>query len=411
MDEKVIETRTCRQCSAKFSITDRDMEFYAKVSPTFNGKKEMILPPSLCPECRRIRRLSFRNVSKLYRTVCAKTGTSIVSIYSPDSPYIVYDQSVWWGDLWSPLDSGREFDFSRTFFEQFQELRLAVPRISLLNGMNENTDYANHAWYQKNCYLTNNSAYNESCLYGDGIMYSHHCVDGTIVSHCELGYDLLECTRCYEVISSVKCLDCSHSAYLFTCQGCRFCFGCVGLVNREYMIYNRSVSKEEFQAFMAEFRSDPAKRREYIQKFEELKDRSHRRCLDMLQSENSTGDNLRNAKNCHDVYDGSEIENVSYSTELHDAKDCMDVDVWGEKTSLVYEVHCTGGSISSVLFSNIVWGEANNVIYNDHCLGGCSSVFGFVGLYNNSYCILNKQYTKEEYEKLVPQIIVHMRET
>ena len=29
-------------------------------------------------------------------------------------------------------------------------------------------------------------------------------------------------------------------------------------------------------------------------------------------------------------------------------------------------------------------------------------------LRNKSYCILNKQYTKEEYEELVPKIIEHM---
>jgi hypothetical protein len=32
-------------------------------------------------------------------------------------------------------------------------------------------------------------------------------------------------------------------------------------------------------------------------------------------------------------------------------------------------------------------------------------------LRNKEYCILNKQYTKEEYEQLVPQIIDHMTKT
>ncbi|HRI36281.1 MAG TPA: hypothetical protein PK765_04380 [bacterium] len=30
---------------------------------------------------------------------------------------------------------------------------------------------------------------------------------------------------------------------------------------------------------------------------------------------------------------------------------------------------------------------------------------------DKSYCILNKQYTEEEYNTLVPKIIAHMRET
>jgi hypothetical protein len=41
---------------------------------------------------------------------------------------------------------------------------------------------------------------------------------------------------------------------------------------------------------------------------------------------------------------------------------------------------------------------------------GSSNLFGCVGLQKKQYCILNKQYTKEEYEALVPKIIEHMNE-
>jgi len=37
-----------------------------------------------------------------------------------------------------------------------------------------------------------------------------------------------------------------------------------------------------------------------------------------------------------------------------------------------------------------------------------SNLFGCVGLRNKQYCILNKQYSKEEYEALVPKIKAHM---
>jgi hypothetical protein len=40
-----------------------------------------------------------------------------------------------------------------------------------------------------------------------------------------------------------------------------------------------------------------------------------------------------------------------------------------------------------------------------------SYCFGCVGLKHKQYCILNKQYTKEEYEILLPKIIAHMRST
>jgi hypothetical protein len=34
--EKVVETKECKNCSIKFEITDKDLEFYEKVSPVFN---------------------------------------------------------------------------------------------------------------------------------------------------------------------------------------------------------------------------------------------------------------------------------------------------------------------------------------------------------------------------------------
>ena len=40
-----------------------------------------------------------------------------------------------------------------------------------------------------------------------------------------------------------------------------------------------------------------------------------------------------------------------------------------------------------------------------------NSCFGCIGMKGGSYCILNKPYSKEEYEKIVPWIIEHMQNT
>jgi hypothetical protein len=61
-----------------------------------------------------------------------------------------------------------------------------------------------------------------------------------------------------------------------------------------------------------------------------------------------------------------------------------------------------------MLFCNECWESNSDLIYCDSCIG-CKNCFGCVGLQHQSYCILNTQYTKEEYEKFVPQIIAAMR--
>lgn len=156
--------QNCLQCSAPFEITQEDLTFYEKVSPEFNGKKEPIPPPTLCPECRVQRRMAFRNERNLYHRKCDLTGKQIISIYSPDKSYKVYDQAAWWSDDGDPLSFGRLFDVSRPFFEQFGELMRDVPRRSLVYFQNENSDYTNVCSYNKDCYLLFSSDYREQNL-------------------------------------------------------------------------------------------------------------------------------------------------------------------------------------------------------------------------------------------------------
>ncbi len=125
--ETLVETKTCKHCGVDFPITDQDLEFYDKISPVFADVKCTIPAPTLCPDCRLQRRLSWRNERKLYKRDCDATGKTIVSIYSPDKPLKVYHQDFWWSDAWNPLDYGRDFDFNRPFFEQFDELFRDVP--------------------------------------------------------------------------------------------------------------------------------------------------------------------------------------------------------------------------------------------------------------------------------------------
>ena len=68
-------------------------------------------------------------------------------MYSPDKSYKVYEQSEWWSDKWDQLDYGRDFDFSRNFFEQFDELMREVPLCQLT------TEYTQ----QENCSYTNSA--------------------------------------------------------------------------------------------------------------------------------------------------------------------------------------------------------------------------------------------------------------
>lgn len=62
-----------------------------------------------------------------------------------------------------------------------------------------------------------------------------------------------------------------------------------------------------------------------------------------------------------------------------------------------------------MLFSYNCW-TSSELAYCIDCYD-TKNCFGCIGLRNKQYCILNKQYTKEQYEELVPKIIEHMTKT
>lgn len=250
ISETLIEIKTCRFCGTNFPITDKDHEFYEKVSPIFNGKRYFIPIPSLCPDCRQQRRLSFRNERKLYKRKCDATGKDIISIYSPDKLFKIYHQDIWWSDSWDPLNYGKDFDFSMSFFEQFQELSENTPHLNVLQKFNENCEYTSSVGNSKNCYLASDTDFSEDCMYSSIIKKSRNVVDGLHIYMCENVYSSINCTDSYNIIN---CFECDTSQFLYGCSrltGCSYCYESHNLVNRSYIIRNEQVSKEEWELFI-----------------------------------------------------------------------------------------------------------------------------------------------------------------
>lgn len=166
--ENIVEKKICRLSGKEFSITDKDLEFYDRISPVFSGKKYSIPTPTLSPDERLRRRMMFRNEITLYKRTCDFTGGSIISLYNPTYTGPVYNVVTWWGDEWNPLDYGIQFDFSKNFFEQFQALSLCVPHPAAVNDTglaSENCEYTNDCWYAKDCYLVSCAWRMRECYY------------------------------------------------------------------------------------------------------------------------------------------------------------------------------------------------------------------------------------------------------
>jgi hypothetical protein len=196
------------------------------------------------------------------------------------------------------------------------------------------------------------------------------------------------------------------------CLGCTDCFGCVNLRKASYCIFNQQYSKEEYEKKLKEFRLDTdagiRAAREASRAFWATQPHKYHQGLKNL---NSTGSYVSHSKNVRDSYLVRDSENLRYCQNMlvPGNKDCYDTSFWGEKTELNYETSVCGENSYNLKFSWDCWPNVRETEYSMH-MKSSSDCFACVGLTNAQYCILNKQYTKEEYESLVSRIKKHMDE-
>jgi hypothetical protein len=404
--------RKCKKCTGQFEITDVDLKFYDKVSPIFNGQKYLIPPPTLCPDCRCQRRLIWRNERKLYHRKCDLCGQELISIVSPDKPYKAYCRECFYGDRWDPMKFGRDFNFNQSFFDQFKDLILDAPALTINHQReNENCEFTNLVTFNKNCYLIFAASENEDSYYCTYLHRSKNISDCFFVFDCELCYECIDCYNCFKLFYSENCKSCSESYFLFNCKGCSNCFGSVNLVNKSFHIFNQPYPKDQYFLKINEFLFDKQKFKEAKKIFYDLKTKLPHKYYSGQQNQSFTGDHISYSKNVYNSYDCNYLEDSKFCTWLHESKDCYDCYAWGQTGELGYENHLCGNNFHNIQFSDSSWNDISNLLYCHYCTNNSKNLFGCASLKHKEYCILNKQYTKEEYETLVPKIIEHMQRT
>ncbi len=391
------ETKTCQNCKQNFTIEPEDFKFYEKIS---------VPPPTFCPHCRYIRRLLDRNEWTLYRRKCDFTGEDILSIYKPEAPFPVYKQDIWWSDKWDPMEHGQEIDFSRLFFEQFDELSKKVPHIAIANAKSINSEYTNQSEENKDCYILAACGKNEKCMYGNWLMGSYFVADSYMMEKSELCYECRNCTRCHTSAYLQDSADCISCYFSIDLRGCFNCFGCVGLRNKNYYFFNKQLNKEEYEKRTAEFLGTRDGIQMAQEQFGKLSFKYPRKFYHGTKNTGIlSGDYLEETKDVIEGFNCRHIENIRYAQDAWWSKDSLDItEIYSE---LSYE--CQGSIATRSIGLRSCW-DVFDSYYNNMCHGS-SNLFGCVGLRQKHYCILNKQYSKEDYDKLKTKLIEHMKKT
>ncbi len=400
----------CKKCLQSFEVTAEDLDFLEKVSPRFNKEIYQIPAPQLCPDCRLQKRMLWRNEVNLFQRKCSKTKEKLISCFPENTAFPVYKNSQWWSDENDSSCFGKDLDFNRSVFEQIQDLRKICPRLHTFNYADDrmiNSLYTNCGGDLKNCYFTFGADRDENCAYCNYVSESRDCFDCFFVFKSECCYECTDLDTCNFLYYSSSCKQCFDSYYLNDCGSCSECIGCVGLRQKKNHILNQPATKEDYKKLKNLLLSDNQKEKNlFLEKYQQLLKDFPRRNYHGDNNENSTGDYIWNTKNCLHCFDTQKAEDCKYCVWFMYGKNCMDYFAWGE-AELCYQISGGGQEMYGSAFTAQSFGVKSSY-YLDLCLY-CKDCFACVGLKNKQYCILNKQYSKEEYQELLPQVIDLMK--
>jgi hypothetical protein len=326
----------------------------------------------------------------------------------------VYCQPCWWGDSWDGTEYAMDYDSKRPFLEQVKELSEKTPHMAQAAEYttNKNSDYSNHIAWSKDCYLVFWADYCENVYFSSILFKLKYSADCLQAKESELCYESIGINKCYRTFFSLDCDNCVDVWFSRNCYGCTDCIGCVNLRGASNYIFNIKYEKEEYEEKIKMLGLDSLKGIDQLEEkaSEFWLTKPYRHYSGNSLNRNVTGEYVYESKDSKEMYLVTGAENCKWTEfiTVKPAKDCMDYTGWGANATQIYESYLVGENANLVSFCVDCWPDVFNLQYCFYNIGGKNN-FGCVNLKRKSYCILNKEYSKEEFEKLKNKIIEDMK--
>lgn len=249
-------------------------------------------------------------------------------------------------------------------------------------------------------------------MYVQGSMHDKECVDTFAFGNSEIAYECMGGGLSYKAFWSQHIMRCTESYFLYDCEDCINCFMSSGLRHKQYVFCGKQLTQEAYEQQMAiidfgSFATITLLKDEFAQ----MKEKYSKRYILTARSQNVSGNYLYGCKDTLESYMMESAENcVNCYHMVNNVKDCLDVCAFGYGLERAYHSSAVGGGSYHVRASTIVIEGSKDIEY---CIEtrGCSDCFGSVGIVKEQYCILNIQYSKEEFFVLKKLLIDHMKQT
>jgi hypothetical protein len=387
-------------CGQEFILSEKDVEFL---------KMLRVRAPNLCPACRNKRRLSFANYSSIYKRKCDVPGHDdvMISPVAPVMPWVTYDYETYYGDSWDPFSYNTVYNAESPFFSQFLNILSEIPQPGVRRGPDAtNSDFSFYGRHMKNCYYVFGGRRSTDVLFSSSIYDSKNIVDSYYVTDVDVGFENVTTRNCFKCFYSYFSSSCINSSFIYDCRNCQDCFGCVNLRNKTHCFFNEQLSKEAYEEKMKSIDlGDQNQFKMYKELFWNFVKDNPIRGTRVFQSNNVSGNDIKESNNCHEVFQIENSENVRYAYfAVMGMKECMDMNHGGHGERF-YETQNVASS-SNIKFSFAIK-ECSDSEYLMTCVN-CHHCFGCIALKNASYCIFNKHYTEDEYWQKLDEIKTNM---
>jgi len=273
---------------------------------------------------------------------------------------------------------------------------LSKPVVDVNGKSIENCAYGDYIYRSKNVYLSSFITDSEDCFYSDYLFKARDCIDCLYVTGSELSYECTDCSGLYNCSFLENCHNCSATDFCLDCNNCKDCFGCFGLKHQQFRIFNKPYIEEVYREKVLQLKRNPPSK--IIEVLRPEFDKLPRLFSTVYKAGGkSQGDYIYNSNNCFNCFNVSNSSNCAYISDFLDTTnnsgDSFDCD-FCNKMEFCYECQtCENCSNCNFLEHCISVADSE---YMRFCYN-CSNCFGCVYLQNKEYCILNRQFSRDEY--------------
>ncbi|MEK9157357.1 MAG: hypothetical protein AAB448_04515 [Patescibacteria group bacterium] len=330
------------------------------------------------------------------------TGKPILTYVHPATGIKVLPDKEWYAQDFSSF--GVAWQSSKSFFEQFRALQLNVPMLAQRNVIEPENSIAMGSFGDVNSYFSSSCESSKDsffCAWSEGPDLSAEIHN---VKQVTQSYRIDDAFNIYNSRYVRDGADILNSAFVFYAKDLEYCFGASCKKHKKFIFFDKQLTKDEYAK---EMQSIDLSCRSNVEQYRE---RFHKMLAEQtiwpqnmnVKDEGSSGEYVISGTNCqfcysavggsHDMLWCSHTSGDSYNNAfcqlIHNTSECY---------SCVDAQECTGCKFCYAC------GTSQNLEYCMQCYN-CEDCFGCVGLQRKKFHVFNKEYSEEDYRKIVAEI-------